>query len=343
MCNINILFTSSGRRDYLIDYFITALRGRGLVHVANSSPICSSFATGDKRIVTPPIYSDLYIPFLLDYCKKNKISIIIPLFDIDLPVLADSRKKFDAINCRLLVAKSDIVKICNDKWLTFNFLKNHGFNTPLTFIDIPSAISAVKHSEAIFPLIVKPRWGMGSLGLMEAEDPVHLDIIYKLVQNQVFSGHLKHESQSDVKQCVVIQNRAHGDEFGLDVFNDLEGNHIVSVPKRKLAMRSGETDSAMTVDSSLLRTQGSRLGQLLSHPGNLDVDIFYDGVNYEILEMNCRFGGGYPFTHLAGCNFPLAITSWLMNENPDPSCFEARANVVGIKSINPKILDEYMP
>jgi carbamoyl-phosphate synthase large subunit len=339
MDNTNILFTSSGRRDYFIDYFISALRGRGIVHVANSSPICSSFTTGDKRIVTPPIYSDLYIPFLLDYCRENKISIIIPLFDIDLPVLADSRNKFDAINCRLLVAKSDIVKICNDKWLTFNFLTKHGFNTPLTFIDVPSAISAVKRSEATFPLIVKPRWGMGSLGLMKADDPDHLDVIYNLVQNEVFTGYLKHESQSDINQCVIIQNRAHGDEFGLDVFNDLEGNHITSVPKRKLAMRSGETDSAMTVDNPLLKEQGRRLGNLLAHPGNLDVDIFYDGKNYEILEMNCRFGGGYPFTHLAGCNFPLAIISWLMNENPDPSCFNAVTNVIGVKSMIPKILE----
>ena len=28
------------------------------------------------------------------------------------------------------------------------------------------------------------------------------------------------------------------------------------------------------------------------------------------LEMNPRFGGGYPFSHTLGANFPLAIIEW---------------------------------
>lgn len=70
---MNILFISSGRRDYLIEYFTDALRQHGSVHVANSDPLCSAFAVGDAQVVTPEIHSGDYISFLQDYCSRKKL------------------------------------------------------------------------------------------------------------------------------------------------------------------------------------------------------------------------------------------------------------------------------
>ena len=77
----------------------------------------------DKSVITPIIYSNEYIPFLLDYCKANNISLVIPLFDIDLPVLAANREKFHAAGVTLLVSDENFVRTCNDKWSAYNFLK----------------------------------------------------------------------------------------------------------------------------------------------------------------------------------------------------------------------------
>jgi carbamoyl-phosphate synthase large subunit len=69
-------------------------------------------------------------------------------------------------------------------------------------------------------------------------------------------------------------------------------------------MRSGETDVAITVKEPKLESLGKMLGEITQHPANMDVDVFFDGTDAYILEMNARFGGGYPFSHLAGVDLP---------------------------------------
>ena len=65
MKELNILFTSVGRRSYLVKYFKDALANRGLIHVANSSEISPAFLVADKHVITPLIYDKGYIPFFI--------------------------------------------------------------------------------------------------------------------------------------------------------------------------------------------------------------------------------------------------------------------------------------
>ena len=115
---MNILLTSAGRRTYLVEYFKEALQMAGVeghVHAANSQE-CPAFYAADQWVKTPLIYESEYIPFLLDYCKHKRIGMVIPLFDIDVPVLAAHRAEFEAIGTILVTADETIARICNDKW-----------------------------------------------------------------------------------------------------------------------------------------------------------------------------------------------------------------------------------
>ena len=89
--------------------------------------------------------------------------------------------------------------------------------------------------------------------------------------------------------------------------------------KQKLAMRSGETDKAVTVDLPEIREMGRKIGEALGHIGNLDVDIMQraDGA-YCVLELNPRFGGGFSFSYEAGVNFPKALIQMIKGESVDP-------------------------
>ena len=110
---MNILLTSAGRRTYLVRYFKEALKKAGvsgLVHGANSQE-SPALAAADRKVITPLIYSREYIPFLLEYCKQEKIDLLLPLFDIDIPVLADSRKAFEEIHTTVVTGDKDQVRI----------------------------------------------------------------------------------------------------------------------------------------------------------------------------------------------------------------------------------------
>ena len=84
-------------------------------------------------------------------------------------------------------------------------------------------------------------------------------------------------------------------------------------------MRAGETDKAVTVNVPQIRKIGAVIGNALQHIGNLDVDIMQRANgDYCVLEMNPRFGGGFPFSYEAGVNLPLAILKWLRGETVSP-------------------------
>ena len=104
------------------------------------------------------------------------------------------------------------------------------------------------------------------------------------------------------------------EEFGLDIFNNLDGKYITTTVKKKLAMRSGETDIAKVVENNALNDIGRKIGEDLKHIGNLDMDILISGEKAYIIDMNARFGGGYPFTHSAGVNELEAIIRLCNNE-----------------------------
>ncbi len=334
---MNILLTSSGRRTYIVEYMKQALNGKGLVHAANSE-FSIAMQVADKSVCTPMIFDAGYLDFLLAYCQANQIGAVMSLFDIDLPVLAGAKKRFAEKGIQIVVSDHSVTRICNDKYQTYTFLQENNFNAPFTFIKLNDVRQAI-HAESIhYPVIVKPRWGMGSIGIYQADNDKELDIFYAKVKKDIQRSYLKYESTDDHDHCVIVQEKLEGQEFGIDVLNDLDDNFAGLVPKKKIAMRSGETDSAEVIDHAGLAKVGQALAATLKHCGNLDVDCFEKDGKVYVLEMNCRFGGQYPFSHLAGVNYPAAIVSWLRGETPLQDCFSYKVGTRGIKDILPRVL-----
>ncbi len=328
---MNILLTSVGRRAYMVKYFKLALKENGEVHVCNSEHSIA-FQYADKCIISPEIYSNEYINFLLDYCKKNSIKILISLFDADLPVLSKNKEKFEKIGTQVIVSTIDIIEICNDKWKTYKYLISNGFNSPKTYLTLKDVNFALEHNEVKFPLIVKPRFGCGSIGVSIAENSDDLNYLNKMILTQIEKSYLRHESDfSDDK--IIFQECLTGQEFGADLINDLKGKYINAIIRKKIAMRSGETDIAEIVDNPNIKKILERLGEKTGHIANMDCDIFLINDVPYILEMNARFGGGYPFSHMGGCDLPSAIVKWVKNETVNLELLESQIGLCGYKEI----------
>ena len=329
---MNVLLTSVGRRAYMVKYFKNVLGDSGEVHVCNSDAMSVAFHYADKAFVSPLIYSDSYIPTLVEYCKKNRIDLLISLFDIDLLVLAKNKQLFEAVGTRVVVSGADIVSVCNDKWLTYQYLAKNGFYTPRSYITLENALTAIDREEISYPVMVKPRFGCGSISIATAYDEEELRYLTKKLNREISRSYLKYES-SVTEDKIIYQEQLRGQEYGADIINDLDGNFRNVIIRKKLAMRSGETDIAELVSAPDIEAELQRLGKLTGHIANMDCDIFYVDEKPYILEMNARFGGGYPFSHLGGCDLPQAIVKWHKGEPVENEMLSARTGIVGFKEI----------
>lgn len=328
---MNILFTCAGRRTYLLKYFRENMSAEDKVVATDMQLTAPALQAADVKLQVPAVYDPKYIDITLGICKQYNINALISLNDLELPILAENKAKFEQIGVKVIVSSPEVIDICFDKYKTAQWAESIGLKAPKTYVTIASAKEALAKGEIEFPLFMKPRWGSGSIGLETIDDIEELDIYYHILMKKIKKSILATASVGD--EYIMIQEKLAGQEFGLDVMNDLEGNNVAVSVKKKLAMRAGETDKAITVDLPEVREMGATIGRNLKHIGNLDVDIMQRANgDYCVLELNPRFGGGYPFSYEAGVNLPKAILRWLNGDNVDPEILQPEYGKVFAKN-----------
>src|SRR5574344_2389925 len=318
---MNILFTCAGRRTYLLKYFKENLAEGDKVVATDMQLSAPALQVADVRLQVPAVYDPEYVNITLNICKEQKIDALLSLNDLELPILAENKDRFEELGVKVIVSDPEVIDIAFDKYKTAQWVESLGLVAPKTYVRLEDAKKALSAGEIEFPLFMKPRWGSGSIGLESIADMEELDIYYNLLMKKIKKTIFATASVGD--EYIMIQEKLTGSEFGLDIMNDLNGNHFAVSVKQKLAMRAGETDKAVTVDLPEVREMGRKIGESLGHIGNLDVDIMQraDGA-YCVLELNPRFGGGFPFSYEAGVNFPLALIKWLKGETVNPAILQ---------------------
>src|SRR5690625_1135548 len=277
---MNILFTCAGRRNYLINYFKEALKGDGRVFATDMQRTAPAMADADIAIEVPSIYDQTYIPTLEKIIEEHQIDAIISLNDLELPILAENKDLLEDLGAKVLVSEKEVIDIAFDKWETVKFLERTGLKTPLTYISLDAARRAIDKGELSFPLVIKPRWGSASVGISFPETLRELELGYELQHLNLKRTILSKASQQDIHNAILIQEKLPGKEYGFDILNDFNGSYVGSFFREKLAMRSGETDKALSVVDEQLQHLGKKIGDNLKHIGNLDGDIFEKNGSY---------------------------------------------------------------
>ncbi|OUR90670.1 ATP-dependent carboxylate-amine ligase [Flavobacteriales bacterium 34_180_T64] len=308
---INILFTCAGRRNYLINYFKEAIKGQGEIFAVDMSLSAPALVDADKAILAPNIYDDTYIPVLKSILIENNINAVISLNDLELPILSKHKNELEATGAKVIISSEHVIDIAFDKIETFKFLNSIGLKSPQTFTNIKEVELAINNGVLHFPLVVKPRWGSASIGIDFPETLEELNLAFKLQQLKLKRSILNTASAHDINNAILIQEKMNGIEYGMDVVNDFEGNYYGTFVREKISMRSGETDKAMSVIDDRFDSIGRIISEHLKHVGSLDCDVFVANDELYILELNPRFGGGYPFSHEAGINTAAIYIEWL--------------------------------
>ena len=114
---MNLLLTSIGKRIQLIEHLKTRFRVVG-VDASLQNP-AKHFVDAFYQI--PRCREDGYIDTLLDICKKEKIDLLIPLFELEFPYLNEARKQFEELGVKLILSEKSVIDICSDKMQTAKF------------------------------------------------------------------------------------------------------------------------------------------------------------------------------------------------------------------------------
>ena len=330
---MNVLITSIGRRNYMVEYFREALAGKGKIVAVNSTANTPGMLAADKSYVAPPINSGKYLEFLINVCKNEEIGLLVSLFDQDLLFLSENKDILERIGVLVVVSAGDVIRLCFDK-LTYNEFSSSIQLKPIkTMKSLEKAVEAIECGELKFPLILKPRWGTGSIATEVVDDFDELAFMYKRLSRALKKSYISIAS-SNGSNIILIQQKLVGVEYGLDIVNNFNGDFVTCFAKRKIGMRSGETDSAITVSKNELFEVGRKISDKLRHIGLVDVDIMETKYHeYYILDINPRFGGGYPFSHIAGANIPAAIINWAEGKDVNPEWLMVKTNIMGSKGI----------
>lgn len=298
----SILITSIGKRVQLIKHLSKNFKIIG-VDAGDLNP-CRYFV--DKFYKIPKATESNYLDVLFDICKKENIKGLIPLYEGEFQILNNAREKFGAQGTFLILSGEEIINICKDKKLTFEYFLKSKIKLPKVFYE--SEINEIIEKEDVtkFPLFIKPVDGMGSSNAFRLNNINELKFFREYIKNNI------------IQECIE------GDEYTVDCLVDFNGNPIYIVPRKRIEVRSGEVVKSSTVhDDNIINNTIEVIKHLnkakdkkgLGAIGPLTIQFFKDkNENVYLLEINPRFGGGVPLTFESGADYGMALNMILNNQ-----------------------------
>ena len=282
---MNILVLSVGTRNKIVQYFKNALEGKGSVIAADCSEIAPAIYAADKYYIVPRMDDPQYLDVIYDICRENDVSGVLSLIDPELSLLAAHILEFNKIGVTVIGSDYDLCEMSLNKMQMYQWLTEHGYKCARSWMDKEEFYKAVEEGQATYPVFVKPYRGSASINISKVFDKEAVEVLFA------------HEED------LMIQEYLNGQEIGADVYIDMMSGEVVSIfTKKKLKMRAGETDKAVSFKDPALFELIERFVKEAGYRGQIDIDIFDIDGGYYISEVNPRFGGGYPHAYECGCD-----------------------------------------
>lgn len=306
-----VLFTSIGRRVELAqsfkDSYLKHDISARILGVDSNPALAPAGYFVDAVFKAPRVNQTGYLKTLLQICRKEKVNLLVPLYEPEFLLLDQQRDQFTKLGTMLLLSATDTLKICADKLETYRFFIEFAINTPKTWPIIEKPISDQ------FPLFVKPRFGMGSAGAYKVTSQIELDFL------------------TNRNQDLIAQDYISGTEYTLDTLSDLNGRALAIAPRERIEVRAGEVVKSRTVDRPDLIQQGKYIIETLGIVGPATLQCIDDGLMVYWIEVNPRFGGGVPLSIRAGVDYPYLLYRIYNGEPLQPILGQYQTNLTMLR------------
>ena len=289
---MNVLITSVARKVWLVEAFRRALAAcGGTVLASDADPLAVGLRLADGQVELPRQSEPGFEAALLAACEAQRVGLIVPTRDTELPWFAARRETLAAVGAVVMVAPPDVIAVCQDKLAFADACLANGFAVADVLRD---------PARARFPLFARPRrGGAGGRGAVRIDDAAALA---RLAPFNDF----------------IVQAFVDAPEYTIDLFCDFSGRVLTVVPRGRLRVAAGESVVGVTVEAPPLVARAAALAASLGLVGQNTLQCFWDGGEPRWIEINPRFGGGAALGFAAGADTPSLLVRLAAGETLAP-------------------------
>ena len=297
MASLNVLITAGSRRVPLVEAFrrsLCELNVDGSVIVSDVDVLSPTVHVADRAYAVSSCSSEDYLAEIEEICDAERIGLVVPTIDEELPIFGAARSRFAALGVTVFTSSRRTAEQCNDKYETCRVLRAR---------DVPAAESFLPDTlpaEPSFPLFVKPRFGRGSVAAFHVRHRRDLEFFLSYVNQP------------------VLQDYIDGPEFTIDMLCDRRGRPLSIVPRERIVIRAGVSDRGRTVDDPRLVDLAVACADVFEFCGAVNIQCRLADGEPTVFEINPRYSGGIPLTIAAGGDFPRMMIELVLGRDVRP-------------------------
>lgn len=293
----NILITSAGKRVSLVNLFkkeLTEVFPEAKVYTTDMNPeLAPAGYVSDDCFQVPRVTDPSYLDLLIQLCAEHQIGLIIPTIDTELLLLAENKEKLQQNGIIAIVSSLDFVTACRDK-------RNSNALFQKLNIRIPEPRDK---NHPVYPMFAKPYDGSLSKDLFVIRNEEELTPEIMNHPKLIFMEYI---------------DKTQYKEYTVDLYYGKDNQLKCIVPRERIEIRAGEINKGRTRKNYLVQYLKERMGFIPGVVGCICIQLFYREEDQDVvaIEINPRFGGGYPMSYHAGANYPKYIVQeYLQNQS----------------------------
>lgn len=265
---------------------------------ADPDPRAVGLYWADMAYLVPLAKDPTYVEKVCEILDKERPDAVLVGTDVELLIFAQHKSKFESkYNTHVIVSPEEVIKIAEDKWLTYQFLSSNGFPCPRSVL--PEGVNDLLNN-CDFPLIVKPRSGARSIGLHKVNNMQELEQAIAITEEPIIQEEVSTSDQEYTSGITMIDGK------------------VEAIVTMRRDLRDGNTYRAYIEPQASFNPFLSEVAKKLNGFGSLNFQFRTDGNVPKIFEINARFSGTTPLRAFAGYNEVDVILRHIVNGDEIP-------------------------
>ena len=278
--NCRVLVTGAG--SGVGQGIIKALRLSGLpvtLVVADISPMNAGLYRGDEAVMVPRVEDAEALDGIVRALSDHRIDVVMIGSEFDLEFYSAHKVEIESrTGALVVVAPHKTIRIANDKWLTAEFLREHGLPYAEACLPEDEDDAVKKAGRWGYPVVLKTRRGTSSRN-------VHI-----VLNERMLREHYKSTPFPMLQRVIDMPSAQLKTEFTCSIFKTAQGEMLGPFTARR-TVRGGTSWLIEVAPVGELNEFLFSLGAAIDFIGSLNVQLMLTPNGPVPFEINSRFSG----------------------------------------------------